>query len=319
MKLFSAKFYFFAIVLSLGGLDAIAQPSFDVIPLGVYGGGDESNLSSYMVTATGSRNYVCLDAGTLRAGIARAVKKGSLTGDPATILQHNVKGYLISHPHLDHLAGMLINAPDDSSKNIYALPFCIDVMKEKYFSWKSWANFADAGEAPLLKKYHYQLLLPGQEMALANTELAVRPFPLSHGNPYQSTAFLLRSGNNHLLYFGDTGADSIERSNDMNAVWTAVAPLIKSGRLKAIFIEVSFDNSQPAKSLFGHLTPALLFSELESLAALAGAAALRKVAIVITHQKPGNGREKNIPLQLKAGNSHHWRLVFPQQGEKLSL
>lgn len=319
MKLFAVRSCFPVIILSMLSMHAIAQSSFDVIPLGVLGGSDESNLSSYMVTATGSKEYVCLDAGTLRAGIERAVKRGSLSGDPASILQNNIKGYLISHPHLDHLAGMLMNAPDDSSKNIYALPFCIDVLKEKYFSWKSWANFADAGEAPLLKKYHYQLLLPGQELALSHTALAVRAFPLSHGNPYQSTAFLLRAGNNHLLYFGDTGADSIERSGNLNAVWTAVAPLIKSGQLKAIFIEISFDNSQPAKSLFGHLTPALLFNELETLAALAGADALRKVPIVITHQKPGNQREKNIPLQLKAGNSHHWQLVFPQQGQKLSF
>lgn len=294
-----------------------AQPSFQVIPLGIQGGGDESNLSSYMVAAAGSKGFVCLDAGTVRAGISKAIKEKTLSGDPAGIMQHDIKAYLISHPHLDHLAGMVINSPDDSSKTIYALPFCIDVLKEKYFSWKSWANFADAGESPLLKKYHYQALLPGNEEAIQQTSLAVRAFPLSHGNPYQSTAFLLRSDNSYLLYLGDTGADSLERTGNLHALWSSIAPMIKAQQLKAIFIEVSFDNSQPAKSLFGHLTPQLLFSELQALADLSGTDALRRVPIVITHQKPGNGREKSISMQLKAGNTSDWKLVFPEQGKKL--
>ena len=48
---------------------------FKVIPLGVYGGSDESNLSCYMLAPQHSNSYICLDAGTLHAGIVKAIEK----------------------------------------------------------------------------------------------------------------------------------------------------------------------------------------------------------------------------------------------------
>src|SRR5690348_2354263 len=246
-----------------------AQPAFTVIPLGVRGGLDESNLSAYLVGAAGSREYICLDAGTLYAGIKKAVDNGLFHQPVGAVLRGNIKGYFISHPHLDHVAGLIINSPDDSAKNIYGLPACLATLQDKYFSWKSWANFGDEGEKPQLKKYHYVPMEPGREIPAANTPLFVQAFPLSHGKPFESAAFLVRKGGNnspttgadpgshYLLYLGDTGADSVEGAGNLHTLWTAAAPLIKNGTLRAIFIEVSFPNEQPIKSLFGHLTPAL--------------------------------------------------------------
>ena len=71
------------------------------------------------------------------------------------VLGRYIKGYLISHSHLDHLSGLIINSPEDTAKNIYALADCIETFKSRYFTWKSWANFGDEGETPQLKKYHY--------------------------------------------------------------------------------------------------------------------------------------------------------------------
>jgi cAMP phosphodiesterase len=95
-----------------------SQTSFKVIPLGVKGGIDESNLSAYMIAPQGSDAYVCLDAGTLHYGIEKAIQAKLLRGTSAEVLKKNIKGYLISHAHLDHLAGMIINSPDDSTKAI---------------------------------------------------------------------------------------------------------------------------------------------------------------------------------------------------------
>jgi hypothetical protein len=52
--------------------------SFKIVPLGVKGGIDESNLSAYMVAAAGTNNYICLDAGTLHYGIEKAISNGSI-------------------------------------------------------------------------------------------------------------------------------------------------------------------------------------------------------------------------------------------------
>jgi 3',5'-cyclic-nucleotide phosphodiesterase len=295
------------------------KPSFTIVPLGVKGGSDESNLSAYMLAATGSNAYICLDAGTLHHGIQKAIDAGIFHGTVSSILKNNIKGYLISHPHLDHVAGLIINSPDDTVKNIYALSFCTEVLKEKYFSWKSWANFADDGEKPLLNKYHYKLLQPGEEMPLEHTGLGVTAFPLSHSNPYKSTAFLVNNAGNYLLYLGDTGADSTEHAGNLHALWESIAPLVKEKKLKAIFMEVSFDNTQPEKLLFGHLTPRLLMQEMNVLDKLTGAAAMRNFKLVITHEKPGGNRESLIKKQLGQLNTRQLRLIFPVQGRVLSF
>lgn len=297
----------------------LAQPAFTIVPLGVRGGLDESNLSSYMVAAAGTKDYICLDAGTLYAGIKKAIDKGVFPPPVGAVLRSRIKGYFISHAHLDHVAGLIINSPDDSTKNIYGLSACLKVLQEKYFSWQSWANFGDEGEKPLLKKYHYVTMEPGKEIAAANTLLFVQAFPLSHGSPYESAAFLVRSGEAGLLYFGDTGADSVEHSDRMHTVWQAIAPLVKAHKLKALFIEVSFPNEQPVKALFGHLTPALLQQELQALAKLTGVATLKDLPVVITHRKPIGDQEATIREQLMAGNPLRVKLIFPQQGRRIDL
>jgi 3',5'-cyclic-nucleotide phosphodiesterase len=296
-----------------------AQTAFTIIPLGVRGGLDESNLSAYLLAANSSQDYICLDAGTLYAGIQKAVNNGLFAQPVGTVLRTRIKGYFISHPHLDHVAGLIINSPDDTAKNIYGLSSCLSTIQDKYFSWKSWANFGDEGEKPQLKKYHYVVMDSAKEIPAANTNLFVQAFPLSHGAPFESTAFLVRNENNSLLYFGDTGADSVEHSGRMHAVWQSVAPLVKAHALKAIFIEVSFPNEQPIKSLFGHLTPALLQQELANLAKLAGAASLDGLPVIITHRKPVANQEETIRRELLAENPLHLKLIFPEQGRRLAF
>lgn len=303
-------------------LIALAQGSkgtaFRLVPLGVLGGIDESNLSAYMLAPAGSNNYICLDAGTLHYGIEKAVANKSVNVPASVVLRQYIKGYFISHSHLDHIAGLIINSPEDSTKNIYALNDCIETIKTHYFTWKSWANFADQGETPALKKYHYKVLDPGAETAIENTELKVKAFPLSHSN-LTSTAFLVNSNDNYLLYLGDTGPDEIEKSSNMQNLWQAVAPLVKGKKLKAILIEVSFPNEQPDKTLFGHLTPKWLMTEMDKLASFTGTDAVKGLNIVVTHLKPPATSISKIKVQLKKANKLQLNLIYPQQGKALNF
>lgn len=309
----------FCVIACLFFASANAQnkgSAFRIVPLGVKGGIDESNLSAYMIAPKGSNNYVCLDAGTLHAGIKKTVENKLFKIPAERVLRRYIKGYLISHSHLDHLSGLIINSPDDTTKTIYALADCIETFKTRYFTWKSWANFADEGEAPQLKKYHYQVLIPSAETLLANTEMTVQAFPLSHSN-LTSTAFLVKHGDSYVLYLGDTGPDEIEKSNNLASLWQTIAPLIKAKQLKAIMIEVSFPDEQPDKTLFGHLTPKWLMKEMHQLESMAGS--LSGFDLIVTHVKPPQSSIERIKMQLAAENDLHLRLVYPQQGKAIDL
>ncbi len=292
--------------------------AFHVVPLGVDGGIDESNLSAYMVAAYGTNNYICFDAGTLYYGIEQAIRNKVFSIPAEDVIKKYIKGYFISHAHLDHVAGLIINSPDDSTKNIYALASCIETLRTHYFTWESWANFTDEGEAPLLKKYHYNVLIPDSVIAISGTRMMVRAFPLSHAN-IQSTAFLVRSNDNYILYLGDTGPDEIEKSSNLHLLWEAIAPLIKSKQLKAIFVETSFPDEQPDRLLFGHLTPRWLMKEMDDLASLTGQNTLKGFNVIITHTKPPQAKINLIKKQLSIQNKLRLHLVFPQQGSGFSL
>lgn len=300
---------------------ALAQtkPAFKIVPLGVYGGSDESNLSAYMLAPVGSNAYICLDAGTLHAGIEKARANHIFYVDADTVLTRFIKGYLISHAHLDHVAGLIINSPDDSPKKIYGLPYTLNVLRDNYFTWKSWANFGSDGDKPILNKYHYTPLVPGVKTPIDNTSMSVQAFVLSHGNPYESTAFLIQNGNSYILYLGDTGADEIEKSDKLHQLWVYIAPLIKAKQVKAIMIETSFANEQPDKQLFGHLTPRLLMNEMDVLSKLAGPGAMKGFPIVITHLKPYGNHIAQIKKQLAAANTLQLKLVYPEQGRMLEF
>jgi len=293
--------------------------AFTIIPLGVKGGDDESNLSSYMITPKGSDKYVCLDAGTINAGIQKAIDFKSLKGNSEEIQRKQIKGYLISHGHLDHLAGLIINSPADTSKNIYGLPSVLNILRDKYFTWDAWANFANEGEKPQLKKYTYFPLIEGNTYPLADTEMKVKAFELSHGKPYKSTAFLISHDDSYILYLGDTGADEVEKSDKLAILWQNIAPLINAGQLKAIFLEVSFPNEQPDKQLFGHLTPKLFFSEIGKLKSLTDGDTIKKVSFIVTHIKPPLQSAEKVKQQLISGNVKGLKLIFPEQGRRLTI
>lgn len=296
-----------------------SNTGFKIIPLGVKGGDDESNLSAYMIAPTGSENYVCLDAGTIKAGIQKAVNRKTFKGNIEEIQRKKIKGYLISHAHLDHVAGLIINSPADTSKNIYGISSVLHILRDKYFTWDAWANFANEGEKPQLKKYTYTALEEGVVYPLSDTEMKVQAYELSHGNPYKSTAFLVSSGNSSLLYLGDTGADVIEKSDKLITLWKTVAPLINTGQLKAVFLEVSFPNEQPDNQLFGHLTPKLFFAELNQLRELTEPEAFGKVTFIVTHTKPPHANAEKVKKQLITENVQKLKLVFPEQGKQLTI
>lgn len=307
---------------------AIAGDGFGLVVLGALGGIQDGNLSASLIHPHGDGRAVTCDAGTLVNGLRVADEKGAFANVAVPsdssqsrvgyVLTAMIKGYLISHAHLDHVGGLIVASPDDSRKPIYALPSVGADLVDTYFNWRAWPNFTDRGKAPQLKKYAIEELKPGVATPLADTAMTVTAFPLSHGG-MESTAFLIESGGDGVLCFGDTGPDAVEKSTRLRDVWTAVADRVKQKRLKAIVIEVSYTSDRPDDLLFGHLTPRYLLETLRELDRLAGGNALKGLPVVISHIKYSLTREqpqRQILQELEAGNDIGVRFIAPEQGER---
>lgn len=312
------------------------KASFSVVVLGSEGGLVEGELSSYLVTRPGSGVYVALDAGSLISGLRVAHSAGSLEDCRAPVgsedsperwvLRQGIKAYLISHAHLDHVAGLVLASTDDSAKPLMALDATIDSLRDHLFNWEIWPNFGNEGLRPL-HNYRYERLTMGQEREVDNTPFVVEAFPLSHSKNYHSTAFLLRSDDNYLLYCGDTGPDEVEQSEYLAILWERVAPLIREGSLKALMLEVSFPDGRRPEELYGHLTPQWMMKELRRLAHEVDASnpqsALESLNVVVTHIKPslqkGPSPRDQIMEQLIEQNDLGVRWIFPLQGQRLEF
>src|SRR5258708_36713171 len=89
-----------AILFSAG--HALAADGFDIVSLGALGGIQDGNLSANLIRPHDDDRAVTCDAGTLVNGLRVAGETGGLD---------RIKGYLISHAHLEHVAGLIIASP----------------------------------------------------------------------------------------------------------------------------------------------------------------------------------------------------------------
>jgi len=237
------------------------------------------------------------------------------------IFLHGVQAYLLSHPHQDHNVGLTIAATDDLAgglKPVFGTEFTTSTIQTDMWNWKVWPNFGASGVSPLNTYNVTTVQADGRSVydCPPDTHMSFRAFPLSHGSypsaetaddgttsvnwqPYPSTAYLMEYHTSGLqpkvLFFGDTGADSISGTTYVRDIWETVAPYVADGSLHAILFECSYLDSQPDNLLFGHLKPKLFVQELvvlRDLVALptteAANEALSRVQIIVEHIKPSS-------------------------------
>lgn len=300
----------------------------EVWVLGSSGGPFESNLSSYALIDKSLNYALLLDAGTVLSGLNHIDAKGHLAnflkkeGDFIPSLhffKEHVKAVLISHVHLDHILGLVLASQCDSSKYIVGIDSMIDLLRDHIFNNKIWANMANEGENPI-NLYRYQRLGLQKKEIIEGTEIKVEAFLLNHSPSLASTAFLLESKGDYVLYFGDTSSDFIEKEKRNETIWKRVAPLIKEKKLKALFIECSYPNSP--NHLFGHINPALLIKELNHLKEISQAS-LEGLKVIVTHRKQNISLQKKrwetIEKELSATNILGVDFIFPNQGDRIFL
>ncbi len=318
-----------AVVLALAfaGRAVAAEPAarpaaFQLVAVGTSGGLHEDDLTAFLLAPAGSRDFVALDAGTLLGGLRRLVQLGRLPDAPSAgaFLRERIRAYLVSHPHLDHVAGLALSATDDTPKPVLGLPETLDVLRDHLFNWKLWPNFTDEGAPPRLGVRQLVRLRPGVERPIEGTTLAVEAWPLDHAGA-RSTAFLVRSGGAYALYLGDTGPDPVERGTRLEALFSRVAPLLRTGALRVVLAECSYPDGRPDSKLFGHLTPRWLVASLERLARRAFPArpTLAGLLVVVTHVKPAlEGPDPRDAIRKALAGKLDARFVVPSPGDRFT-
>jgi cAMP phosphodiesterase len=222
------------------------------------------NTPGFLVNDT-----VMLDGGTITAAL-------TLTA------QTKITDVFISHPHLDHLKGILFLADNVIGRtkqpvNIRALPAVINAIKKHLMNNVIWPDFTriPTPKAPVLT---YKPFRAGKDLAVAG--LRIKPIPMNH--PVPAVGFLVHDGKSSILYTADTGPNE--------GIWKEAA---RARNLKAIIVDTSFpDTFEKLAQVSGHFTPIQLHRDLEK------AKVRNHVPIYVYHVKPAY--EARVVRDLKA-------------------
>jgi cAMP phosphodiesterase len=138
------------------------------------------------------------------------------------VVREHVSTYLITHPHLDHVSGFVINTAafhnTSRPKRLAALPFTVNAIKTHIFNNIVWPNLTDEdGGVGLVT---FQRLQEGGNIALGEGSgrgyievcdgLGVRGFKVSHGHCMRGPGHVHRGSNANLP---ETPAIGIHRTS----------------------------------------------------------------------------------------------------------
>lgn len=233
-----------------------------------------------------------------------------------------INNFLISHPHLDHINGLVINSPgfhSHSPKLVYGLKETTDALQNFIFNDVIWPNLMTEKNGSFLKLIELNHEVPRN----INEIYQVIPFELNHGKKYdnkteyKSTSFLIKDTktDQHILIFGDVEADKNALSSKNIIIWQKISDLIIRRKLKTILIECSTPNLPDKEPRYGHLTPDSLIEELSSLGHIISEKTkdtktppLKDLNVLITHikeRRSGNEPRRIILHQLNELSEKH--------------
>jgi cAMP phosphodiesterase len=199
---------------------------------------------------------VLLDAGTV---------SGALTVPEQLVIEHAI----ISHAHLDHVAGLaflaetVANCEGRHPVTLAGVEPVVEALRQTVFNNVLWPDFAEvpSAEAPAIR---YRTLVEEAEQRVG--ELWVMPVAVHHTVP--ASGFIVHDGSSGVIYSGDTGPTT--------ALWREARG---QRGLHAVILECAFPNRlESLATVSRHLTPNLIRRELEKLPA--------DIAVWVFHVKP---------------------------------
>ncbi|EDO14892.1 hypothetical protein Kpol_380p11 [Vanderwaltozyma polyspora DSM 70294] len=223
---------------------------------------------------------------TIEAGFSRGIYDLSSAGRSNTIqkagaLFHGIGEYYITHAHLDHISGAIINSPlaygtseDISNDKVFlGLDFTMEALKKHIFNDIIWPNLVRDGTNTINLKS-----IAERQGYRSNTipDWQIYPFKVHHGNKINSdteesvlsTVYLVSDtvSGKCLVVCGDLeyriapGGDCVP-----SEIARFLVDNVPPEKLSGIFVECSNTSSIESDKLYGHLSPIRLIKMAKKL------------------------------------------------------
>ena len=225
------------------------------------------------------------------------VDGGTVSGSLSVSEQLDIEHALISHGHLDHVAGIAYLAETlaccsrPRPVTLASIGPVVSALQSSVFNNVLWPDFSTLPTgAPVVE---FRTLAEGAEQRVG--DLHVTPVGVSHTVP--TAGFIIHDGTTGFIYSGDTGPT--------DALWQVARGL---RGIRAVILECAFPNRLGRIAEFAkHMTPDLIQRELEKLPA--------DVPVWIFHVKPQFHQETAAELQRMAGD----RIVILEQDQTYTV
>ena len=184
------------------------------------------------------------------------VDAGTVSGALTVAEQLEVEHALISHSHLDHVAGLafltetLACCGAQRPVTVTSTAPVVEALRAAVFNNVVWPDFARIPDTitPVVK---YRALVEEAEQRVG--DLWVTPVPVTHTVP--TAGFVVHDGARGFVYSGDTGPTQ--------ALWAAARGLTG---IRAVILACAFPNRLAAiAKAANHMTPVLIQRELDKL------------------------------------------------------
>lgn len=182
-----------------------------------------------------------------------AIDAGSLATSVSDAQRENIRDVLLTHAHLDHIAGLPLFIDDlfanlDEPVRVHARREVIEVLERDVFNWAVYPRFSELRNAngPVLE---YREIGANDEFGVAH--LKIRSVDVNH--KVTSSGFVVEHDDKSIALSGDTA--------EMDAFWELING---TEGLSALLIECAFPNDLgDLADISHHLTPDRLARELD--------------------------------------------------------
>lgn len=220
----------------------------------------EQHLTCYVLD-----DRVALDAGSLALTVGQGHRK-------------SVRDIIITHPHLDHVAGMPFFIDDlfehlQEPIRVHGTHEALDALEKHIFNWEIYPRFSEI-ENRFGKVMEYFPFNVRQSFDVAGYR--IKAIPVNHQVP--TIGLIISDGKSTIALSSDTA--------ETDEFWQV---LNEEEKLDALLVESSFPNEleELARASY-HLTPQMLKSELAKLK--------HQTRVLVVHLKPAYYRQTRDEL-----------------------